>query len=108
MQSTDENAGIEVTELDLYRRKMDWKKHVGTERRATIKILESNYSAQNKICAIGKQLGLMNSESRLGEFLSLAEYVKEPEVFWRAFYETWTNCDATWSLRHRLRAKLRK
>ena len=108
MQSANENEGIEVNELELYRLKMDWKKHVDTERRATIQILESNYSAQNKICAIGKQLGLMNSESRLGEFLSLAEHVREPEVFWRAFYETWTACDATWSLRHRLRAKLRK
>jgi hypothetical protein len=108
MQSPNDAVESGISEHDLYQMQKEWKNHIDARRKETIKILKSKCSANRKICAIGNQLGLSNSETRLLEFLCLVDYVNEPEVFWCAFYQAWVSCDATWSLRFRLRATLRK
>jgi hypothetical protein len=51
--------------------------------------------------AINHYSGYLSSEDRLSCVLSLIEFAA-PGIFWPAFMEAWSSCDATWDARARL------
>ena len=102
MNFANQAEGRDIFAFVIYLMQQERKKNLATRRRKTIKILKSDYAVEKKVGEIFSQVLLTNSEERLDEFLRLVKHIKEPEVFWRAFCETWSCCDATWSLRDRL------